>query len=138
MTHHTSRMSNSLNLVCLSSGMNVDVKSLKDNPTLRPCYCIFDILYHNGEVLSNKPLMYRVEKLKQVLTPVDGVVQLSETRKVSTRQEVWDSLNDAIDTRQEGIVMKDFMSVYKPNVRKNGGWYKIKPEVGPRICSLPQ
>lgn len=24
--------------------------------------------------------------------------------------------------------MKDFMSVYKPNVRKNGGWYKIKPE----------
>lgn len=37
-------------------------------------------------------------------------------------------LNDAIDNREEGIVLKQPESVYKPNVR-NGGWYKIKPEV---------
>ncbi|CAF5070456.1 unnamed protein product, partial [Rotaria sp. Silwood1] len=25
----------------------------------------------------------------------------------------------------EGIVVKDPWSVYKPNVRENGGWYKV-------------
>ena len=43
------------------------------------------------------------------------------------RQDCADALNDAIDTREEGIMIKDPNSVYKPNSRK-GGWYKIKPE----------
>ena len=38
-----------------------------------------------------------------------------------------DALNEAIDNREEGIVVKDPQSVYKPNNRK-GGWYKLKPE----------
>jgi len=37
-------------------------------------------------------------------------------------------LNDAIDNHEEGIVVKDPLSIYKPNSR-NAGWYKIKPEV---------
>jgi len=37
-------------------------------------------------------------------------------------------LNDAIDNFEEGIVVKDPLSIYKPNSR-NAGWYKIKPEV---------
>jgi len=36
-------------------------------------------------------------------------------------------LNDAIDSREEGIMIKDPESIYKPNVRK-GGWYKLKPD----------
>lgn len=39
-----------------------------------------------------------------------------------------DLLNRAIANCEEGIVVKDPSSVYKPNSRK-GGWYKIKPEV---------
>lgn len=38
-------------------------------------------------------------------------------------------LEDAIDNREEGIIVKDPLSVYKPNLR-NEGWYKIKSEVG--------
>lgn len=41
-------------------------------------------------------------------------------------------LNDAIDNREEGIVVKDPLSIYKPNSR-NSGWFKIKPEVTPII-----
>lgn len=37
-------------------------------------------------------------------------------------------LDDAIDNREEGIIVKDPLSIYKPNSR-NSGWYKIKPEV---------
>ena len=38
-----------------------------------------------------------------------------------------DALNEAIDRREEGIMVKDPESPYKPNTRK-GGWYKVKPE----------
>jgi len=43
------------------------------------------------------------------------------------RQECIDALNDAIDSHEEGIMVKDPESIYKPNVRK-GGWYKLKPD----------
>ena len=38
--------------------------------------------------------------------------------------EVADLLNEAIDQREEGIVLKNPDSVYKPNERK-GGWVKV-------------
>lgn len=44
------------------------------------------------------------------------------------REEVLAALNDAIDNREEGIVVKDSNSIYKPNARREG-WIKIKPEV---------
>ena len=45
----------------------------------------------------------------------------------SFREDCLDALNDAIDRREEGIMVKDPDSVYKPNVRK-GGWFKVKPD----------
>lgn len=43
-------------------------------------------------------------------------------------EEVVEELNNAIDLRLEGIIVKAPESIYKPNVRKDGGWLKIKPE----------
>ena len=42
-------------------------------------------------------------------------------------QDCLDALNSAIDDREEGIMIKDLSTPYKPNTRK-GGWYKLKPE----------
>lgn len=39
------------------------------------------------------------------------------------------ALNSAIDNLEEGIVVKEPHSIYKPNARKEG-WIKVKPEVG--------
>lgn len=44
------------------------------------------------------------------------------------RNQLMKYLNYAIDNHEEGIVVKDPLSIYKPNSR-NSGWYKIKPEV---------
>ena len=44
-----------------------------------------------------------------------------------SREDCIEALNDAIDRREEGIMVKDPESVYKPNVRK-GGWFKMKPD----------
>lgn len=43
-------------------------------------------------------------------------------------QKVMEVLSEAIDNQEEGIVVKDPNSIYKPNARKEG-WIKIKPEV---------
>lgn len=44
------------------------------------------------------------------------------------RDDIIKCLDNAIDNHEEGIVVKDPSSIYKPNSR-NSGWYKIKPEV---------
>ena len=39
------------------------------------------------------------------------------------------ALNDAIDRQEEGLILKNPDSIYKPAAKIGGGWYKIKPEV---------
>lgn len=102
---------------------------MKEGNRYQSCFCVFDILLYNGEVLTNKPLIARLEILEKIIEPEEGTIIILNRKQISSNSEVIDLLNEAIDNREEGIVMKESMSVYKPNVRKNGGWYKIKPEV---------
>ena len=57
-----------------------------------------------------------------------GRIHFADRKTGSNRKAVIDALNDAIDRHEEGIVLKDPESVYKPGVRSKGGWLKIKPE----------
>ena len=52
-------------------------------------------------------------------------------------QECIDALNLAIDQREEGIMVKDISSTYRPALR-NAGWFKLKPEyvVGKELMNL--
>ncbi len=45
----------------------------------------------------------------------------------SSSQDCVNALNEAIDNREEGIMVKVPDSAYKPN-KRTGGWYKVKPE----------
>ena len=47
---------------------------------------------------------------------------------VCCSQDCADALNEAIDNREEGIMVKNPESVYRPNTRK-GGWFKNKAGV---------
>jgi len=42
--------------------------------------------------------------------------------------QVVNFLNEAIDRREEGIIVKNPLSTYAPNKRKDSGWFKVKPE----------
>nr|CAD7410420.1 unnamed protein product [Timema cristinae] len=108
-------------------GINFDVKSLKLGDVHQPCFCVFDVLYLNGQVLTNKPLRDRMRALQGMFTPEEGILAYTDRLEITTGPQVMEELNAAIDRRLEGIVLKDPGSVYKPNTRK-GGWYKIKPE----------
>lgn len=64
--------------------MNFDIKSA-NNTRYSPCYVIFDILYLNGEVLTNKPLRERMKLLPQVVDQKDGLIMLSTVNTASTK-----------------------------------------------------
>ena len=47
---------------------------------------------------------------------------------MTSAEEVVEALHKAIDDREEGLVLKDQSSVYKPGGRANSGWIKLKPD----------
>ncbi|XP_022180301.1 DNA ligase 4 isoform X4 [Myzus persicae] len=109
-----------------TKAMNIDVKKLRIGNTHQPCFCVFDILYYNDQVITNYPLEKRLDILNTIFEPLEGIF-VHTTRHKATKNELMKYLNDAIDNHEEGIVVKDPLSIYKPNSR-NAGWYKIKPE----------
>lgn len=62
--------------------------------------------------------------LESAIKAKESVIQFPSRKLVSSETEVTQLLNAAIDQREEGIVLKDPNSIYKPNDRK-GGWVKV-------------
>lgn len=110
-----------------SKGMKFDVKHLNENTKYKPVFCVFDMVYLNGEVYSKSPLFDRQAIMLSYLTPKEGALKISQVFQVSTGQEILNRLNESVDKDDEGIVFKDPMSMYVPNSR-NGNWYKMKLE----------
>lgn len=109
-----------------SKGDSFDVKSIQASDSqLQPCFIVFDILMYNEEILTNKNLNERLKFLQKTFEPIEGRMIFSAIKPGTSNQDVINELNLAIEERQEGIVVKDPWSVYKPNVRENGGWYKV-------------
>ena len=99
-----------------------------DHTSLQQCLVLYDICYLNGKILTNTPLAERIELFKKVVRPTPGRVQFSTRSVVRTSAQVLEALNDAIDRREEGLVLKDPAGIYKPNARHGSSWIKLKPE----------
>ncbi|XP_064401547.1 DNA ligase 4-like isoform X2 [Halichondria panicea] len=115
----------------LPKGDNVDVKALGGDDTdsgSQQCFVVFDVLMINDTNLANCPLSERAEQLKKVFEPALGHLHLVDRNEGSTKEDVVAALNNAIDNREEGIIVKLPSSTYKPDKRKGSGWLKIKPE----------
>ncbi|XP_062270491.1 DNA ligase 4 [Scomber scombrus] len=111
----------------MQKGSKFDIKRLMDDSELQTCFCVFDVLLVNGQKLGKDTLKKRYETLQTVFTPVKGRMHLVPKTDGRTMQEVVNALNDAIDNREEGIMVKDPLSIYKPD-KRGEGWLKIKPE----------
>ncbi|XP_059410112.1 DNA ligase 4 [Carassius carassius] len=111
----------------MQKGSKFDIKRLMDDSDLQTCFCVFDVLLVNNQKFANEPLKKRYEILENIFTPVKGRIQLVAKAEGKTMQEVVSSLNEAIDNLEEGIMVKDPMSIYKPD-KRGEGWVKIKPE----------
>ncbi|XP_019712986.1 DNA ligase 4 [Hippocampus comes] len=111
----------------MQKGSKFDIKRLVDDSELQTCFCVFDVLLVNSQKLGKETLKKRYEILQTVFTPVTGRIHLVLKTEARTTRDVVNSLNDAIDHREEGIMVKDPLSVYKPD-KRGEGWLKIKPE----------
>lgn len=108
--------------------MLFDVKTLTATAIYQPCYCVFDILFLNGNVLMNESLEKRISFLKEIFVLKMGIIILSEIKETVCKEEVLNALNSSVDREEEGIVVKLPNSLYKPGTRTNC-WWKIKLEV---------
>ncbi|XP_055965459.1 DNA ligase 4 [Sorex fumeus] len=111
----------------MQKGNKFDIKRMVDETDLQTCFCVFDVLMVNSKKLGHETLRKRYEILGNVLTPVPGRIEIVQKTQAHTKKEVIDALNEAIDKREEGIMVKNPFSVYKPD-KRGEGWLKIKPE----------
>ncbi|CAH1249356.1 LIG4 [Branchiostoma lanceolatum] len=112
----------------MSKGDKFDIKNMAEDSDLQTMYCVFDILLLNGQKFANSPLRERVDYLDKLFTPIEGRLLLGDRKDARTKAEVIDALNEAIDRREEGLVIKYPGSKYAPDKRKGSGWLKVKPE----------
>ncbi|XP_049609405.1 DNA ligase 4 [Syngnathus scovelli] len=111
----------------MQKGNKFDIKRLMDDSELQTCFCVFDVLFVNSQKLGKETLKKRYEILQTIFTPLTGRIHLVQKMEARSTQDVVNSLNDAIDQREEGIMVKDPSSFYKPD-KRGEGWLKIKPE----------
>ena len=65
-----------------------DVKKLKPGGRIRPMFVPFDLVFLNGDVLTERPLCERLEKLKCVFRPLEGRLDVTTRLEASTTEEV--------------------------------------------------
>ncbi|KAG8517013.1 DNA ligase 4 [Galemys pyrenaicus] len=111
----------------MQKGNKFDIKRMVEESDLQTCFCVFDVLMVNNKKLGHETLRKRHEILSSVFTPIPGRIEIVQKTQAHTKKEVIDALNEAIDKREEGIMVKQPLSIYKPD-KRGEGWLKIKPE----------
>ncbi|KAF6376352.1 DNA ligase 4 [Rhinolophus ferrumequinum] len=111
----------------MQKGNKFDIKRMVEDSDLQTCYCVFDVLMVNNKKLGRETLRTRYEILSNIFTPIQGRIEIVQKTQAHTKNEVIDALNEAIDNREEGIMVKHPLSIYKPD-KRGEGWLKIKPE----------
>lgn len=84
---------------------------------------VFDALYFGDEILIDKPLEDRLEKVSDVC---NSSIR-AEQRVCDKVEDLQDLMSDAERTGHEGGMAKNPNSTYEPNSRKKR-WLKLKPE----------
>lgn len=114
----------------LTKAENISARNLKPfDRELNACFCVYDIIYLNGECLAMKPYAERCRLLKTLINESKGNLMLCYRTKLNNSEHFIECLNNAFDNNEEGVVIKRADSIYLPGKREKGGWFKIKPDV---------
>jgi len=89
---------------------------------------VFDMLYINGDSLVRSDTKVRLDLLKSKLNGTEGGIELTESREVSTLQELRMYFDKCVEEGLEGIIVKQSKEGYKPGIR-NFEWVKIKKSI---------
>lgn len=83
----------------------------------------------NGESLIDKPYAERIRKLKTIIDEQKGSLMLCERIKLRNGDHFIELFNKHFESNEEGVVIKQEDSKYRPGQREKGGWFKMKPDV---------
>ncbi|MBD0373597.1 MAG: ATP-dependent DNA ligase [Pyrinomonadaceae bacterium] len=87
-------------------------------------FIVYDILYATGRVLIDDALSERRSLLEQIV-PKDGTVRQSEALRFKEVAELDEEFDRARSRGNEGLMIKDPRSSYKPG-RRGREWLKLK------------
>lgn len=85
----------------------------------------FDVLYLNGQDITQKPHRERRKLLEGILHKNNAIVRLAEERIIHTPKEILKFFNEAISEGLEGLMLKKLDSPYKAGGR-GFHWIKFK------------
>lgn len=89
-------------------------------------FVMFDLLYLDGELLLDLPLIERRRRLKQLMASGQSeYFQLAPERLCDTHEALETAFRDALAAGHEGIVAKTPDSLYTPG-RRGRSWFKLK------------
>lgn len=89
------------------------------------CLFVFDCIYYNGEVLTNKPIKERKRILKENMIEIKNRVMFSELQEIYKPDELKQMIAHVLKDGLEGLVLKDICSIYEPGKRH---WLKVKKD----------
>lgn len=93
----------------------------------RPFYKVFDILYLNGQALTNYTLRDRRRALQGAIVDVPRRIEIHPYKEAESVAEIEPMLRKVVAESSEGLVLKNPRSAYRLNER-NDDWMKVKPE----------
>ena len=88
-------------------------------------FVAFDLLYQDGELLIDEPLIRRKARLDVLYANAMDVVRVAGRVKCQTAVAVQSAFRDSLRAGHEGIVAKVENSPYTPG-RRGGFWFKLK------------
>lgn len=77
----------------------------------------------------DKPYAERIRLLRTLIREEKGALMFCERNKIRDSGHFLECLNKAFDANEEGVVIKQAGSPYRPGQREKGGWFKMKPDV---------
>ena len=86
---------------------------------------IFDVLYRNGEDLIRKNTKERIEILEREYSNTPRGIKLSDTEKISNKEDLEKAFEKYVSKGLEGIIVKQEEGEYKAGFR-NYEWVKMK------------
>jgi DNA ligase-1 len=86
---------------------------------------LFDILYLEGEDLTQKDTKKRVDILEKELGDIDSSLRVAETLELSSVEELKETFDRYIDQGLEGVIVKQLEGGYSAG-KRNFEWIKLK------------
>jgi DNA ligase-1 len=88
-------------------------------------FVAFDLLYQDGALLLDAPLVARKARLDAVFANAPAALRVAGRTECKTAEEVRSAFRSSLEAGHEGIVAKAATSPYTPG-RRGGFWFKLK------------